>query len=154
MVQTRIVQLWKHTAARQMGRHTAWDRIVPFITKKDVDSAAGGYHPCRSSISETQKKCPNHCAARTPATILASWDVATRKVRLASAQHDERFGKHAACGKRSGLPSEMRILLLAVKQGPNALFYLPNRTKCILLVPVMPILPHDRLDFTFWARGK
>jgi hypothetical protein len=33
--------------------------------------------------------------------------------------------------------SEMRILLLAAEQGPNVLFCMPNRTKCILLVSVM-----------------
>jgi hypothetical protein len=32
---------------------------------------------------------------------------------------------------------EMRILCMAAKHGPNALFCMPNTTKCILLVSVM-----------------
>jgi hypothetical protein len=31
----------------------------------------------------------------------------------------------------------MKILLMAAEQGPNVLFYMPNRTKCFLLVSVM-----------------
>jgi hypothetical protein len=34
----------------------------------------------------------------------------------------------------SVLHDEMRILLLAAKEGPNVLFCMPNRTKCILLI--------------------
>jgi hypothetical protein len=33
--------------------------------------------------------------------------------------------------------NEMRILSLAAEQGPNVLFCIPNRTKCILLSSVM-----------------
>jgi hypothetical protein len=39
--------------------------------------------------------------------------------------------------RRSPRTTEMRILLMAANQGPNALFCMPNRTKCILLISVV-----------------
>jgi hypothetical protein len=35
------------------------------------------------------------------------------------------------------ITTEERILFLAIKQGPNALFCMPNRSICVLLVSLM-----------------
>jgi succinyl-CoA synthetase alpha subunit len=48
-----------------------------------------------------------------------------------------QFG-HAGAKSGGALESaQVRIACMAAKQGPNVLFCIPNRTKCILLVSVM-----------------
>jgi hypothetical protein len=46
--------------------------------------------------------------------------------------------------------TEMRILCVAAKQGPNAVFCMPNGTKYILLIPVMGAFKRQRLGDMMW----